>query len=79
VSYHQKKFCARCGLRCSEVEWRPLLEEYLCFECRSQVQLQNVKAAWRGRGKGDVRAEVREEGLCKPLPSSVSHQLEMFE
>ncbi len=52
VSYHPKKlYCARCRIYASDVEWRALLEEYLCWECRSVLQLENLKAAWR---KGDV-------------------------
>ena len=88
MSYHQKaKRCCRCGLRCTDVEWRVLLDEYLCWECKSRLQLENTHAAWRGRGKGDRRAkkpvrlqiEVEMEGLDdEPLPSPYL-QLDMFE
>jgi len=87
VSYHQEvKRCSRCDVRCRDVEWRPLLEEHLCFECKSQVQLENLRIAGvighiRGWGKGDSRELDEEKGgprAPSPLPSP-DPQLGLFE
>lgn len=77
MSYHLKrKRCYRCGLICIDVEWRVLLDEFMCWECRSRIQLENL----RRRGKGDgraVRVEIEVVAGDSPLPTPNPAQLDL--
>lgn len=65
MSYHPKKLCSVCGVRCSEVEYNGLLENFFCWECRYQVQAANLRFALGGR-VGDSRRGTPKSGPVLP-------------